>query len=223
MAYKPSLPRARLPGPSSVGNRQTLTQGPRDQRPSQRAPGLRPPESPRSRGSSRDCPETLASGRLLRPPSSAAPGLRPPESPRSRGSSRDCPETLASGPQPGLRPATCPPPRHRVRQEPIPTQARASATGAMSTGQQVDCWWRLVQSTDEDTGFLSKASHRQLGNTISIKQSVHACPLGNDAAKWPWERCCLGNDVHMVRQLCRLPVYWAAAGSPGAGAKAPAG
>ena len=32
-------------------------------------------------------------------------------------------------PLPGPRPARRPPPRHRVRQEPIPTQARASATG----------------------------------------------------------------------------------------------
>jgi hypothetical protein len=40
-------------------------------------------------------------------------------------------------PRPGPRPAKRPPPRHQVRPEPIPTQARASATGATSTGQQL--------------------------------------------------------------------------------------
>ncbi len=38
--------------------------------------------------------------------------------------------------RPGPRPARHPPSHHRVRPEPIPTQARASATGATSTGQQ---------------------------------------------------------------------------------------
>jgi hypothetical protein len=38
---------------------------------------------------------------------------------------------------PSPQPAKRPPPHHRVRPEPIPTQARASVTGVSSTGQQV--------------------------------------------------------------------------------------
>ena len=38
--------------------------------------------------------------------------------------------------QPGPRPAKRPPQQRRVRQQPIPTQARATATGVSSTGPQ---------------------------------------------------------------------------------------
>jgi hypothetical protein len=103
LAHRPSLPRARMPGP---------------------CPGRAPPVG-RS-GPAR--PASQPAGPLCL----HALFVPPPESQRSRGSSRDCPEPQASGrhhPQPGLRSAKRPPPRHRVRQEQIPTQARASATG----------------------------------------------------------------------------------------------
>jgi hypothetical protein len=66
-----------------------------------------------------------------------APNL---EAQRTRVLSHDCPASPASclhQPQLGSRPAGRPPQRQRVHPEPIPTQARASATGATSTGQQV--------------------------------------------------------------------------------------
>ncbi len=69
----------------------------------------------------------------------AGPGSRQAEGQRTSVPSHDCPVSPASclyHPQPGLRQAGRPPPRQRVRPEPIPTQARASATGATSTGQQ---------------------------------------------------------------------------------------
>jgi hypothetical protein len=70
----------------------------------------------------------------------AGPGSRPAEDQRTSVPSHDCPASPASGlhhPKPGPRPAGRPPPSQQVRPEPIPTQARASATGATSTGQQV--------------------------------------------------------------------------------------
>ncbi len=57
-------------------------------------------------------------------------GLRPPST-RPGG-----PGPRPAKRRPGPRPAKRPPPHHLVRPEPIPTQARASATGATSTGQQ---------------------------------------------------------------------------------------
>ena len=96
MAHGPSVPRGRMSGLARDGHRlATAVSGPRNQRPSQRAPGPEPSKSLHS--SALHHRPSVAFGRLHR--------------------------------QPGPRPAKRPPPRSRFRPGPIPTQARASATG----------------------------------------------------------------------------------------------
>ncbi len=104
-AYGPSVPLLERPGPALIDSRPPAASGPSDHRPNQRAPILGPSESQRARGPSLGCPASPASGH--RP---NQPDQRPGPTERS-------------------------PPRRRVRPRPIPTQARASATGATCTGQ----------------------------------------------------------------------------------------
>ena len=133
---------------------------PRDQRPTQRIPGLKPPESQRTRGPSHDCPASPASGRLHH--------------------------------QPGPRPAKRPPPRRRVRQEPIPTQARASATGASSTGPQNKQAAAACPQATAETSRQQQHAHRQ---QQEINRQQHA-PRQHSSGS-------LRRDSHRGR--CRRP------------------
>ena len=93
-----------------------------------------------------------------------------------------------------------PPPRHNVRPVPIPTQARASAHGASSTGQHVGLGAERRSGGDQrlhsPTAWLPPGHEPGAGGVAQLPSSKKVWPLGpedfwiDDAT--PWSRRSIG-------------------------------